>query len=362
MRDSKFPPRPPKPPSDGGGRTWLPLEPPPPRPPDAVIIPEGQLADVLPDGLVEALEEQGPEVALDPRWKAARDAFLASTGAEWGAYILEELERTIARRNGAKESAKDLRQNVLLVLSRRYAQHVTRTGEAWKLDHPKAYLRSVCENVARDHAKSKSEEAGDRARRRGGRDVRRRARPGGGGAPRRAPGDLRARARDADGGGGGGVRGPGVARHDLPGDRRGARAPRQHRVLPVPPRHGEARGDRGARPVTSGGSRETPGCPTSKLFFTSRLKNALACPLGDQEGTEAGRERMLRPAISAPTIHKAGHHGNSRSDLASPGMPGGGKEGRARRHQPGQDHVRGHPRGDRHVQCARRSAWPPSSS
>ena len=121
-----------------------------------MIIPEGQLADVLLDGLVEALEEQGPEVALDPRWKAARDAFLASTGAEWGAYILEELERTIARRNGAKESAKDLRQNVLLVLSRRYAQHVTRTGEAWKLTNPKAYLRSVCDNVARDHAKSKT--------------------------------------------------------------------------------------------------------------------------------------------------------------------------------------------------------------
>jgi DNA-directed RNA polymerase specialized sigma24 family protein len=121
-----------------------------------VIIPEGQLADVLPDGLVEALEEQGLEIALDPRWKAARDAFLASMGAEWGAYILEELERTIARRNGAKESAKDLRQNVLLVLSRRYAQHVMETGEAWKLDSPKAYLRNVCDNVARDHAKSKT--------------------------------------------------------------------------------------------------------------------------------------------------------------------------------------------------------------
>ena len=157
MLDSKFPPETPsRPPSEGGGRTWLPLEPPPPRPPDAVIIPEGQLADFLPDGLVEALEEQGPEIALDPRWKAARDAFLASMGAEWGAYILEELERTIARRNGAKESAKDLRQNVLLVLSRRYAQHVTQTGEAWKLDSPKAYLRNVCDNVARDHAKSKA--------------------------------------------------------------------------------------------------------------------------------------------------------------------------------------------------------------
>ena len=157
MLDSEFPPEiPSKPSADGGGRTWLPLEPPPPRAPDAVIIPEGQLADVLPDELVEALEEQGPEVALDPRWKAARDAFLASMGAEWGAYILEELERPIARRNGAKESAKDLRQNVLLVLSRRYAQHVTRTGEAWTLTHPKAYLRSVCDNVARDHAKSKT--------------------------------------------------------------------------------------------------------------------------------------------------------------------------------------------------------------
>jgi len=120
-----------------------------------VIIPEGQLADVLPDGLVEALEEQGPEVALDPRWKAARDEFVASMGAEWGAYILQELERAIARRNGAKESAKDLRQDVLLVLCRRYAQHVTRTGEAWTLDHPKAYLDRVCENVARNHAKAK---------------------------------------------------------------------------------------------------------------------------------------------------------------------------------------------------------------
>ncbi len=67
------------------------LEPPPPQPPDAANIPEGQLAEVLPDGLVEALEEQGPEVALDPRWKAARDELLASTGASWGAYILEAL-------------------------------------------------------------------------------------------------------------------------------------------------------------------------------------------------------------------------------------------------------------------------------
>jgi len=157
MSDPKLPPNTHAlPPSDGRGRTWAPLEPPPPQPPDAVIIPEGQLAHVLPDGLVEALEEQGPDVALDPRWKAARDAFLASTGASWGAYILEELERTIARRNGARESAKDLRQNVLLVLSRQYAQHVARTGEAWTLTNPKAYLRSVCDNVARDHAKSKT--------------------------------------------------------------------------------------------------------------------------------------------------------------------------------------------------------------
>ncbi len=59
---------------------------------------------------------------------------------------------------------------------------------------------------------------------------------------------------------------------------------------------------------------------------------------------------MLRPAASAPTIHKVGHHGRSRSDLASPGMPGGGEEERARRHQPGQDHVHGHPRGDREFQ------------
>jgi len=159
MFDSKSPP--PAPPPDGGGRTWLPLEPPPPQPPDAVIIPEGQLADILPDGLVEAMEEEGegegPSVALDPRWKAARDAFLASMDAEWGWMILQELGKEIARRkDGAQESAKDLRQKVLLVLCRRYEAHVAQTGEAWAPENPGAYLRGVSRNVARDHAKMKS--------------------------------------------------------------------------------------------------------------------------------------------------------------------------------------------------------------
>ncbi len=164
MFDSKFPPPAPseppsEPPPDGGGRRWAPLEPPPPRPPDAVIIPEGQLADVLPDGLVEALEregEEGPAVALDPRWRAPRDAFLASLDKEWGGLILAELSRIIARqKDGAKESAKDLCQKVLLVLSRRYEEHVAQTGEAWAPDNPKAYLRAVSHNVARDHFKAK---------------------------------------------------------------------------------------------------------------------------------------------------------------------------------------------------------------
>jgi DNA-directed RNA polymerase specialized sigma24 family protein len=119
-----------------------------------VIIPEGQLADLLPDGLVEALEEPGPD--LDPRWRAARDAFVASMGAEWGSYILEELQRAIARRwDGAKESAKDLRQKVLLILSRRYEQHVAETGAAWAPDNPKAFLRGVSHNVARHHFRAK---------------------------------------------------------------------------------------------------------------------------------------------------------------------------------------------------------------
>jgi DNA-directed RNA polymerase specialized sigma24 family protein len=161
MFDSEFPPPPsPSSPPDGGGRRWEPLEPPPPRPPDAVIIPEGQLADILPDELVEALEleeeEEGPSVILDPRWRAARDAFLASIDAEWGWLILQELGKEIARRkDGAKESAKDLRQQVLLVLCRRYEAHVAQTGEAWAPDNPGAYLRGVSRNVARDHAKMK---------------------------------------------------------------------------------------------------------------------------------------------------------------------------------------------------------------
>jgi DNA-directed RNA polymerase specialized sigma24 family protein len=159
MFDSKLPPSNPAP--DGGGRKWVPLEPPPPRAPDAVIIPEGQIADVLPDGLVEALEEmeemEEPGPNLAPEWRAARDAFLASVDARWGSLILDELGRAIARRkDGAQESAKDMRQKVLLVLSRRYGEHVVRTGEAWEPDHPKAYLRSVCDNVARDHEKTKS--------------------------------------------------------------------------------------------------------------------------------------------------------------------------------------------------------------
>jgi DNA-directed RNA polymerase specialized sigma24 family protein len=156
MLDSTFPPKTPShPPANGGGRTWAPLEPPPPQPPDAVIIPEGQLADLLPDGLMEALDEPGPD--LDPRWMAARDAFLASMDAEWGWLILQELGKEIARRkDGAQESAKDLRQKVLLVLCRRYAAHVAQTGEAWAPDHPAAYLRGVSRNVARNRAKMKS--------------------------------------------------------------------------------------------------------------------------------------------------------------------------------------------------------------
>jgi RNA polymerase sigma factor (sigma-70 family) len=122
-----------------------------------VIIPDGQLADVLPDGLVEALEEEGPSVALDPRWRATRDAFLASMDARWGGLILQELRRVIARRkDGAQESAKDLRQKVLLVLCRRYEEHVAQTGTAWAPDNPGPYLRGVSRNVARDHFKAKA--------------------------------------------------------------------------------------------------------------------------------------------------------------------------------------------------------------
>jgi RNA polymerase sigma factor (sigma-70 family) len=161
MFDSQFPPHPSSaPPPDAGGRRWLPLEPPPPRAPDAVIIPAGQLAEILSDELVEALEEaledEGPSVALDPRWKAPRDAFLASMDRKWGWLILEELSRAIARRkDGAQESAKDMHQKVLLVLSRRYENHVARTGEAWTLEHPKAYLRCVSDKVAKNHFKAK---------------------------------------------------------------------------------------------------------------------------------------------------------------------------------------------------------------
>ena len=156
MFDPKSPPKPrPAPSPDGGGRRWAPIEPPRPGPPDAVIIPEGQLADLLPDGLAEALEEQGP--ALDARWTAARDAFLASMDARWGWLVLEELSREIARRkDGAQESAKDLCQKVRLFLCRRYAEHVVLTGEAWAPDHPRAYLRVVAQNVASNHFKMKS--------------------------------------------------------------------------------------------------------------------------------------------------------------------------------------------------------------
>jgi RNA polymerase sigma factor (sigma-70 family) len=120
-----------------------------------VIIPDGQLADLLPDGFLEALEE-GPSVALDPRWKAPRDAFLASVDAEWGWLILQELSQEIARRkDGAQESAKDLRQKVLLVLCRRYEAHVARTGEAWELESAGGYLRGVSRRVAWEHTKMK---------------------------------------------------------------------------------------------------------------------------------------------------------------------------------------------------------------
>ena len=189
MSDSKRPKRP-------NPRAWLPPEPPPPRGPDAVIIPEGQLAEVLPDGLVEALEDEGPSVALDPRWAAARDDFLASMNEQWGWLILEELGKEIARRkDGAQESAKDLRQKVLLVLCRRFDEHVAKTGKAWKPDNPGGYVRGVSRHVAGDHFKVKARKP---AITRGVEveevnDAPIRARPGGGGVPRRAHGDLRAR-------------------------------------------------------------------------------------------------------------------------------------------------------------------------
>src|SRR6202012_50272 len=44
----------------------------------------------------------------------------------------------------------------------------------------------------------------------------------------------------------------------------------------------------------------TPGRPRS-IFSSSRRKTPSACPHGDQEGTEAGRDRTLRPAAAAPT-------------------------------------------------------------
>jgi RNA polymerase sigma factor (sigma-70 family) len=158
MFDSQFPPPPStQPPAYRTEQRWVPLEPPPPRAPDAVIIPAGQLGDLLPDGLVEAMEEEGPEVALHPRWKAARDAFMASIDARWRDEILRELCRLIARRwDGAQESANDLCQKVMLVLCRRYEAHAARTGTAWAPDEPRAYLRAVCHNVVRDHFKMKA--------------------------------------------------------------------------------------------------------------------------------------------------------------------------------------------------------------
>jgi RNA polymerase sigma factor (sigma-70 family) len=151
MSGSKVPTTPPPPPPPPG--RWAPLEPPPPRPPDAVIFPDGQLADVLPDGLLEALEE-GPGVALDPRWAPARDTFLASMDAKWGKLILDELGKAIAhRKDCAQESAKDLHQKVLLVLCRHFDAHVAKTGKTWEPDDPRSYVVGVSRNVARDHFK-----------------------------------------------------------------------------------------------------------------------------------------------------------------------------------------------------------------
>jgi RNA polymerase sigma factor (sigma-70 family) len=121
-----------------------------------VIIP--RLADVLPDELMEALEEaseeEAPIVALDPRWSAAREAFIRSMDDTFGPMILAELSRQIARRkDGAAESAKDLHQKVRLVLCRQYDEHFAKTGTAFA--PKKTYLRGVARNVARDHFKIK---------------------------------------------------------------------------------------------------------------------------------------------------------------------------------------------------------------
>jgi DNA-directed RNA polymerase specialized sigma24 family protein len=44
---------------------------------------------------------------------------------------------------------------VLLVLSRRYEQHLAQTGKAWAPDNPEAYLDDVCDKVALNHFKMK---------------------------------------------------------------------------------------------------------------------------------------------------------------------------------------------------------------
>jgi RNA polymerase sigma factor (sigma-70 family) len=120
-----------------------------------VIVPEGQLAELLPDGLLEALGEEGSSVALHPRWKPARDRFIASLDEKWGKLILQELEQAIASRNGARESARDLRQKVMLVMCRRFAEHVAETGEAWETKDLGGYVRVVSRNVAKEHFRAK---------------------------------------------------------------------------------------------------------------------------------------------------------------------------------------------------------------
>ncbi len=153
MSHSEIPPKP----LPACSQTYLPLDPPPPGPPDAIIIPEGQLAELLPAGLLEAMEEEGPSVALDPRWKAARDAFLTSLDEQCGALIFQELCKQIAaQKDGAKESAKDLHQKVRLIACRLFDDHYEKTGEAWAPKNPEAYFRTVSQNVAKNHFRVKA--------------------------------------------------------------------------------------------------------------------------------------------------------------------------------------------------------------
>ncbi len=153
----------------------LPEPPPPPPPieplrdgPDAVIVPEGQILEVIPQEILDAvLEGQASDVTLTPEWTRARDAFVTKMRGRWAGDVLAALAREVRRiQDSSPISAEDLCQLVFIALSRKFEVHAKETGKAWapenewKPETEKGFLLGVAHNLAWKHARAKGRRPG----------------------------------------------------------------------------------------------------------------------------------------------------------------------------------------------------------